>query len=257
MEVTVDSEAIEKITAYTDGSMQPADLTAFEQELETNSELKTQLLLYQELQQTLGRSETEKKKEDELRQTLTGISKQYKTYTAKTVTMKDYKFWLSVAAGFIILFVSYFLLNDKPDTNALYAEYAVHYPLSVSRGGDDSIPETQKQLLQNAVSSFNNKNYAKALESLNPLLAIDSADSELLLASGICNLETGNFNQAMKMFSSIESKSNVFSARAKWYMALTMLAEKNTETCRKILLTISPDADTYKQAQELLEKLNE
>lgn len=252
----MDSDAIERITAYIDGSMQPAEVFAFEKDLETNSELKEQLLLYQELEQTLGRSGAEIKKENELRNTLSGISKEFKT-PAKTVRMKDYKFWLSVAAGFIILFVSYFLLNDKPDTNTLYAEYAVHYPLSMNRGGGDSIPDAQKKLLQNAVSDFNNKNYAKALESLNPLLALDSADTELLLASGICNMETGKFNKALQIFSTVENKSSLFSARAKWYIALTMLAQKNTEACKKILQTIPPDADTYKQAQELLEKLNE
>ena len=41
-----------------------------------------------------------------------------------------------------------------------------------------------------------------------------------------------------------------------WYLALSKLKQDNLEACKNVLKNISEDAEDYKQAQKLLNKLD-
>lgn len=247
----------EKIESYLNGELAGEELQQFEAQLAADPALREQLLLYQNIESEMKQQHIGKEGETQLRQTLTELNSQYFTSSgtsAEVISIKSRKryIWPAAAAAILIVcMVGYWLVFRQGDTDKkLYARYAVHQPISQQRGAGDS-----SRLLQEAIVFYNQKEYINALPGLLQYTDKDRSDGELILAAGICELETERYPEALNTFDYLAANHPVFVNQAIWYKALVYLKKKDIPACKKLLQSIPANADTYKKAQELFQKL--
>lgn len=246
----------EKIELYLAGELTGEELRLFEEQLQQDPLLREQLLIYQSIDADMKAQYAGAEKEKNLNETLTALNKQYFSPVEKPVASipvhrKKSFFWPAAAAALVLCFAAWwFLLRDQSSKKDLYAQYAVHQPLSFQRGPADTSLSKRE-----AITDYNNKQYTAALNGLQQAVQNDTADTELRLAYSICLLETGKYDEALAGFESIAVRNKVFQNQALWYKALVYLKKEDKASCKKILETIPADADVYNKAQALLKEL--
>jgi tetratricopeptide (TPR) repeat protein len=165
---------------------------------------------------------------------------------SKTRSLNWY-YWAAAACVLIICGVFFYSSFDQQPS---YAEFAIHEPLALGeRSASDSV-------VIKAEESFNNKDYQQALSYFDQLLESDQENSELQLYKGIVLLELNRFDEAERVFKSVQDSNSVFKTRALWYLALSKLKQNRFEECRNIAAQIPEGSDEYDNAQELLERLD-
>lgn len=163
---------------------------------------------------------------------------------------------LAIAATFVLLFsVSYWVFqsNEAVEQDLFATYYQPYEDLFSVRNQDAS-----DGLLLKANEAYLNNDYAAALPNFESLLQSKSDETKLLLATGICQLETGDIAGAITRFQSIIQLKDIYlTDQAIWYTAMAHLKQKDTESAKKMLqqLTARTDADHYQEAKKILERL--
>lgn len=247
----------EKIESYLSGDMQETDRAVFEAALAADPELAAELRLYRQIQDELSIQAQQQQQEAALKQTLAAAEKKYFTSeksTAKVVAMGNKKLWYSLiaaAAAIALFFILRPMFSNAVMSNeSLYQQYAQLDPLDIGKRG-----ATEDSVLVNMKKLYNNKQYPAALQLADRAIAIAPNDISLKLARAHCYTETGNYNAAIPLLDSIAAGSSVYKYPALFFKALTYLREDKKADCIQVLGSIPPDAEKYKQARELLDKL--
>ena len=148
-------------------------------------------------------------------------------------------------AASVAIFLGVFAFNQF--SNPTYSDYNSHEPMTIVRGNVKDLIEATK--------AFNNEEYEKANTLLTKLLENDPDNSELQLYYAITNIELDNFEIADKELNKIINGESAYKNRALWYSALSQLKQENNGKAIVLLKQISEEADDYKEAQKLLNKL--
>lgn len=162
-----------------------------------------------------------------------------------TKTFQLYKY--AIAACVVALF-GIFTFNQF--SNPSFSDYNEYDSISLTVRGDNN------DLLQVAENAFNNKDFAKAEEVFGQLLENDDPNKEYQLYKGIALIELNKFDEADSLFGKLSNEVSVYKNKAIWYLALSKLKQKEYDESLEILKTIPEDADDYKQAQKLINKLD-
>ncbi len=247
----MEPEWIDKAERYLNGEMSAGERTEFESELSANAALRKDLELYNSINKAMSGTPNE----NELRDTLQQMNKKY--FAGGAVVKKgSFKKWLAVAASLVLL-VSigfYFLLPSKPSVEKLYAEYAVHEPLSISQR--ENTDDLKADLLATEAEGFYyNKKYKEALPVLQQYFERRPNDLQAKFALGICNLELSRYPEAEKIFAAMTSGQTAYVETAKWYLVLTALKQKDMEKCKAQAKNITASSPYFTKAKALLEKL--
>jgi tetratricopeptide (TPR) repeat protein len=253
-------EQFEKIEAYLSGEMEAPDREAFEAALQTNKELSDTLALYRLMHDDLQHATQSAAGKKALQQNLQELNQQHffkestRTDTAPVVKMGNRNRVRAIAALLVIAAgiwaAQYFFFTNKPaDASALYAQYAVHEPLSATRGSESDT------LRAKAIALFNQKNYAAAAPLMQQYMNQHTDDNEWKLALGAAYLETNQYDPALMMFDAVANSGSALQYRGKWYMALLQLKQGRKTESLNILKTIPADAPEYKQVKELVKAL--
>jgi hypothetical protein len=112
---------------------------------------------------------------------------------------------------------------------------------------------TGDENLKQAQNAFNAKDYKKTVASFEKVS--DLTNPELQYFYAIALIETDNYAKAESLLNNIKSGSSVYKDKAIWYLALSNLKQKKFNACKSYLNQISPDAEDYTQAQNLLKDL--
>ena len=131
-----------------------------------------------------------------------------------------------------------------------YSDFANYNQISLTVRG------TSDALLKEAETAFNNKNYEEAEQLFNQILEQVSSNTEIQLYKSITLIETNQFDEADELLEGISEGNSIYKNKATWYLALSKLKQNNLESCKSILKSIPDDAEDYKQAQKLLNKLD-
>jgi len=241
---------LEKTEQYLNNEMSPAERKEFELQIARDEELRNYIQLYNSIDHTM-KAENTSPGENELRQTLQQMSKKYFAGEGN-VKQGSFKKWMAIAASVIILVSTgiYFLFQNKPTAENLYARYAQHDAVNIQLRGtaDDS-------LAQSAANKFNGQHYAEALPLLQQYLIIQPGDVQMKFTEAICYMELNRFKDAATVFSELASGNSAYAAAAQWYQALLALKEKDLPKCRSILNSIPQSSSFFTKAQELKGKL--
>lgn len=236
---------IKDIIRFLDGEMEEQEREIFQQELDTNEELKTELKLYTEVSSTLKLNLNPDKKDIAFKDNLKHYTGEYfNTKKQKTKIFVIQKYWYAAA----ILIVA--LMVWAPWNKNIYQQYAVTEMVSVAERGDND-----QQLLSEATDEFNKRDFVKAKEKLKILVAQKPNDDMLKFYYGVSLLETNEIELARENFNEVYNGESIFKFDAAFYNALSYLKQNDKRAAKEWLNKVDKDADVYEKAQELLSKI--
>jgi len=163
------------------------------------------------------------------------------------VARNNVRQWLALAASVTLLAAAIWFFTRPGMPN--YEQYAQHTPLSLTVMGETEQAKTE------AETAFNQRDYVKALASLDQVLRTEPDNLKVTYYRGICLLELGRAAEARAVFEPLVTGNSAFQEDAIWYVALSYLQEKNMASCKIELTKIKSGEAHYKEAQEILERL--
>jgi hypothetical protein len=243
------------IDQYLRGELKGEALQDFEKQLAENKKLANEVALYKNMDEEMLLHFKDKDNEEQLRNNLQDLNKKHFFDTPKSKVVPFNKWWLAAAVaviGIIVLVVNPFSSTTAFNNQALYAQYTSNIEAlpSVERGNNTD------SLLIEATNLYNQKNYAKALPILLNVTNKTNNDKQLILATGICYLKIEKLDAALAIFNPLSAEQTVFKDKATWYKALIFLKQNKLTDSYNTLQSISPYADDYKAAKELMEKID-
>lgn len=150
------------------------------------------------------------------------------------------------AAVLVVLIAAWFLFAPEP---SLYRQYAQYQPLHLSERGNSNA------LVVEADATFNAKDFPRALDALDRLLAAEPDNGSARLYKGICLLEMNRPADARKVLEPLATGRSALRAEGIWYTALSYLLENDLQGCKGALRQIEPPDPHFKAAQQLLKKI--
>lgn len=245
---------IEQIEKYLGGDLTSDELQAFNTRLQNDKNFAGVFAMYTSIETEMHETEDEK----ELRKTLAGISQKHfdDSSSAKIISIKPNRTkWLwyaGAAAASIVLLLFLKPWQGKVLSNEqLYAQYAIPRELpAVVRGANED------SLLMKATLLYNQAKYAAAMVLLDSITRQKPLEAGLQLAMGICFLENGKPDSAIRRFNSLAVHESVYKYDALEWKGLTYLKQNKTADCIAVLKDIPADAANYQKAKELIEKLS-
>lgn len=166
---------------------------------------------------------------------------------------------IAIAASFLVIAaISVFLYLEKNTKEKLYTQYYSAYPniiMPITRGGvNDLIDSTKKA----AFIAYEAQHYAEAKMLFDNMSTYPNA-AYAYFYSGICAMENGSFNEAVKKFSQYLNTNNKWQLAddAMWYQALCYLQLENNDAAIAILTKLKIAGKKYdRESETLLKKLN-
>ncbi len=238
----------DKILPYIINDLSSNELSAFKEQMEEDSELRKEVSLSQQIKLAVNDESL-----NELENKLKIVSEQYhQTRGSSSFFNRSLprKTWLALAASVLVIiacFIWMFLQKSPMNAETLYAQYAKHDFSFTERG-----PENQ---LITAENFLDNGNYQNALPLLNEYITQNDKAADVILALGIANMEIGNNNEALSIFSQLQKDHPIFSNECKWYIALTHLKTGDLDQSIANLSTIESISNRYKEAQRLITEI--
>ncbi|MBK8562955.1 MAG: tetratricopeptide repeat protein [Saprospiraceae bacterium] len=162
--------------------------------------------------------------------------------------------------AFVLLLIAslaiWWVMRPKAQTPPqLYAQYYQPYDLNFGTRNMDA-----NQALAEAGGLYKSGKYAEALALFEQALTANPADSKARLALGICQLELGQYDQALAQFNALmDANDPLFGEQAIWYAAMTKLQQEDIVGCKALLEGIlsNQEGQYQEKAKELSNKLQE
>jgi tetratricopeptide (TPR) repeat protein len=238
------------IEQYLANDLAPNERTAFRKELRSNPDLAKELILSQTIDSALSREDIL-----DLRQkliTVINANREVKT-EVPVIQMHSRKWWYAAASLLVLcaLAATLFLQTNRNISNdALFSQYYTSENIVDQTRGDQNIVE--------AVIKFQQKDFVKASVLFKNILDKDNSNIAVWFYYGISNIETKNYNNAIKAFNTIISQNdNLYIEHAEWYLGLCYL--KNNQKDKAIAqfsdVASNPENFHRQEAKNILDKL--
>jgi tetratricopeptide (TPR) repeat protein len=239
------------IELYLSGEMEAAEKAAFELELKNDPELREELRFSKMIDAALTHED-----QLELRAKLLKAIEKGKKGTflgAGTLRMRP-RTWYYAAASLVALFAIaatlYFNQGFRPSNEKLFTEYYSSENVVDLTRGDEVIVE--------AVIKFQQKDFRTSSELFRRILNKDNSNIAVWFYYGISNIETANYDNAIKAFNTIIAQNdNLYIEHAQWYLGLCYLKNNQNSRAIGVFTSIAADPDNFhrQEARKLLEKL--
>lgn len=249
----------EKIEAYVMGQMSSDEQNAFQQEIDRDPVLAEEVRLHMMMKKSLGdkdqntfRKLVREVIEEERLDTGQNSSSDIQ-HNGKRVSIDRWKWLVAAVIIALIGFFSWFLIGLKPSPNQLFAQYFEAYPAYQVNRSEEHLPQLQK-----AMEYYGLEKYREAAEIFKGLETEDQGVSEMIrFYHGITQMESGHFQEAENLFLQIsENPESQYQQQSRWYLALTLLKQKQMNHAKEILISLSQEPGRFgKQATALLEEL--
>jgi len=234
---------------YLSGNLDEESKQAFEQQLKTDHIYNEAFETYKNTSKFVENHYKNGEQTDAFKKTLETVSNNYFKDTASSKSkLRRINPWFYSVAAAAILIIGFFI--GQQFSSPIYDDYANYGTISLTVRGD------QNETLTKAETTFNNHNYKNAETYFSELLQSDPDNIEFQLYQAVSLVELNHYVQADALFNGIMKTPSVYKQKATWYLALSKLKQKDTESCIRILKSIPEDAEDYEQAQKLLNKLD-
>jgi hypothetical protein len=236
------------ISRYLDGEMNAVERTAFEEQIEQDADLKNEVALLRDVNETVKMKLYPDENEIALSNTLGDMRAEYFAGQTKARIVPFRRRLMMAAAA--VLIMALILTVWQPWQKDLYKQYAdIQMPAAGERGAGSDVQ------LKQATVYFNNKNFTAAIPLFKTILKDDTQNSFVQYYYAIALLQNGEIENSRKELDSLYNGTSLFRYDAAYYMALSYLKEKNKTACAVWLNKIPADAEVYIKAQDLLKKL--
>ena len=239
------------ISRYINGEMTADESASFEALMKEDTELRDEVRLYRDIQDSLKTELHPSSGEQDLRNTLEGMNEEYfsaQKPKAKIVTFRRTR-WISAIAAVLVMGVLLTVWSPWKK-NDLYDQYAETQMPGVSERGSKS-----DSLLKKAAEEFNNKKFTEAIPLFEQVLTEDKENAMVHYYHAIALLQDGKTESSRNELTTLYNGTSLFRYDAAFYIALSYLKEKNKTACKDWLEKIPADAGSYGKARELLKKL--
>lgn len=250
------TKQIEIIDQYIDNEMEINERTSFENELETNSDLRKQLGLILIVNRSLQKKEVIEYRKciSDIRKNM--LQKSSERYKSSWFTIKLE--WYYAAAVSILLIgtaiVFYLLLPKVYNNQQLFAMNYKRYPASAIVRSKTEFNNSENAIIK----SYETANYKYTLRLINNSKK-EINNNKISLIEGICFIEINDLNNAINSFKqlSLDTKS-IFYRDAQWYLALCYLKVEKKEKAKLILRQIAFSRSPYnRKANEILNRMKD
>ncbi len=171
--------------------------------------------------------------------------------------VRTFYLWLGTAAAIALLFLMYitYLQTEKYSYQELagnYLEQSFFQNKELSKGDLDI-----GQLTIDATAAYNRKEFDRAIDNYEKVIALGAGESEDFFFLGLSYLYTQNQLRAIEILSSLKEneKTGKFENETTWFLALAYLQNKEPEKAKPLLLEIKNSEWNNQAAKELLELL--
>jgi hypothetical protein len=253
----------DRISRYLDGEMNAEERNSFEAQMQQDADLKLEVELLKDVNETLKMKLHPGDNELNLRNTIKEMNDEYfskKSEQIKIIPFRRYR-WVAAAAA-VLIFTLVLTIWSPWGKDDLYEQYA-----AIEMPGIAERSAATDSLLKLAVTNFNNKKFDDAIPSFETILK-DSAqptgpggrpggsqNAFVQYYYGIALLQNNQTERSRAVLTELYKGASLFKYDAAFYLALSFLKEKNNPACKDWLNKIPADAGPYVKAQELLKKL--
>jgi tetratricopeptide (TPR) repeat protein len=239
------------ISRYLDGEMNADEAKAFEEQMHQDADLKQEVELLKDVNETLRMKLHPGENELALRNTLQELRGEYfskESQQTKIVPFRSRR-WMTAAAAVLIMAVMLTVWSPWKKED-LYKQYAaIRMPDIAERG------VAADSLLKLAVANFNDKKFREAILLFETILKDSPQNAFVQYYYGIALLQNNQTEKSRTCLIELYNGASLFRYDAAFYMALSYLKEKDKTNCKTWLNKIPADAGPYDKAQELLKKL--
>lgn len=248
---------IERIENYLAGELPAGERAAFEQELQSNDELRQALELYR-----IGEQAIELEVENNLRRELQKWAAEdaagqvvERQTGARIVSMRtNWVRWAAAAAVFAgAIFFVWFWVNRQPSDEALFAQnYELAPPPAFRSAVGDEHPLAQ------GFEAYENENYQAAADFFQTISAENERFAEAQFYLGHAAVQLENYDLAISSFDrSAKAGDEKYREKAEWNLLLAYLAAHRAgEEFEALLRKLAGDENHsfHAQAQTLVQK---
>ncbi len=229
---------------YLKNELPQAEKELFEKRLIDEAQFNERFNLYKETSAKLENKFDSKTLD--FKNNLKSVSKNYfsesKKNKSRVINFKP--FYYSIAASVVIALGTWFMMQENPK----YSDFNQHENAYFTERG--SIIKN----LRLAQEAFNEKKYKEAIRNFEIVLK-DYDKPEIRFFYGISLLEENQFIEAESNFTNLHKGTSIYKDKSLWYLALTKLKQNQIKECKNYINQIPKDAEDYKKAQKLLNKL--
>ena len=233
---------------YLSETLSSTEKEIFEARLETDLKFNESFNTYKELSSFLTQKFENETVSATFQNNLKSISKTYFEKQEAPKKVISFKPWQYAMAASLLLLVGITMFSNF--SNPAYEDFANYDSVSLTVRGDEDA------LLKTAENAFNTKDFIKADEAFKSLLVIDKDNAELKFYRAVANVELSKFEIADNLLIGLSKGQSAYKNKAIWYLALSNLKQDEFDDCLEILKTIPEDAEDYKKAQKLINKLD-
>ena len=236
-----DQQTYELIEQYLQGELTGEAMADFEQQLQTDEELREEVQVQREVHEMLGDTEL-----TALDEKLSAIRSEFEEEGIETgqadeapvVKLNPYRrLWLVAAAVLTLAIVYLGFFRDQELTGTeLFTSYYEAYPADViSRASPEEVTVVEKAILLYAEG-----NYSEASFLLGVIL---DPDTRVHFYHGMCLLNLGEDEPALeKLTAAAIDDNSVYQVPAKWYASLLLLRLDKRDEAKELLTVISQSA---------------
>lgn len=243
----------DRIENYLDGQLNENETLDFEKDLMDDLDLEMELNLHNEINEAIMEEDVM-----ELRAKLEAIDPP--TTPEEKRARKFHGKWKIVAAS-MMLFVSmagvYSMLGKKTYSNEeIFKNYYKPYSIVINTRSAFGADNADK-VLEQALQSYESKNYRAALSLFQKILDKDSTNLTSNFYSGISNIQVQEYPKANKNFIRVlKHKNNLFIEQSEWYLGICYLMTNEKEKAKETYSAIAKGNSFYRtKAKEILRKL--
>ena len=246
-------ERIERIERYLGNKLSEEERKTFEQDLETDEELATELALEKSLVYVLNEQDV-----NQLRAQMQSSLKEHQKKKSNFVLFKQ-RNWIVAAAILVLIIGSLVILkNIEPSSEKLFHAY-----FEVPKAEDFMDPalfedrsvgiNTEDALFQEVARHYQNKKYLEALNVLESIIPTSENQAFYKYQLGIIYLVNNKEKEAIK---ALEAGQSWNINGAIWYQSLAYLALNQKEKAKQNLTKLMEINNPWqKQSQELYKQL--
>jgi tetratricopeptide (TPR) repeat protein len=238
------------IEQYLANEMAPSERTAFKKELKSNPDLAEELKLSQSIDSALLRDDI-----IDLRQKLITAINAGRVVKEEVPVVHMYarKWWYAAASLVALVAVAATLYLQAPRSISNDSLFNQYY------NSENIVDQTRSnQNIVEAVIKFQQKDFRTASALFKSILDIDNSNIAVWFYYGISNIETQNYDNSIKAFTTIiKQNDNLYIEHAEWYLGLCYLKnnQKDKAIDQFVVVASNPDNFHRQEAKNILEKL--
>jgi hypothetical protein len=250
------NRSVSEIEEYINNELEESLVSSFEEELLNNEGLAAEVRLSREINDAIGEKDIMA-----LRESLKEIkasedeSESRQLHGIIPLKLRKAMWYAAVASVILVLGLNITFQNQSISPTALYNEY--YQRVDGNPGITRSISLPEERLISQALLDMNNKEYDKALEQLNNILAKDAQSAVGNFYTGAIYQQKEQFDKAVQYYTSvIKQGDNLFIDQSEWYIGLCYLNRNEKEKAIRQFRKISWKGGYYQQqSNEILKKL--